>query len=89
MAAKDIRFSEDARGRVLRGVNLLADAVLRNHTPINNEANFTGANLFTIDKPIGDKHNSPKVWIVYKLTNQIILTLIPGAKPFTPKAITK
>jgi chaperonin GroEL len=27
MAAKDIRFSEDARGRVLRGVNLLADAV--------------------------------------------------------------
>ena len=27
MAAKDIRFSEDARSRVLRGVNLLADAV--------------------------------------------------------------
>jgi chaperonin GroEL len=27
MAAKDIRFSEEARGRVLRGVNLLADAV--------------------------------------------------------------
>src|SRR5437870_11031871 len=28
MAAKDVRFSEDARGRVLRGVNLLADAVV-------------------------------------------------------------
>jgi len=27
MAAKDIRFSEDARSRVLRGVNILADAV--------------------------------------------------------------
>ena len=27
MAAKDIRFSEEARNRVLRGVNLLADAV--------------------------------------------------------------
>ncbi len=27
MAAKEVRFSEDARGRVLRGVNLLADAV--------------------------------------------------------------
>src|SRR5512141_1124449 len=27
MAAKDIRFSEEARGRVLRGVNLLANAV--------------------------------------------------------------
>ncbi|HEX9272552.1 MAG TPA: chaperonin GroEL, partial [Candidatus Binatia bacterium] len=27
MAAKDIRFSEEARSRVLRGVNLLADAV--------------------------------------------------------------
>jgi chaperonin GroEL len=28
MAAKDVRFSEDARGKVLRGVNLLADAVI-------------------------------------------------------------
>lgn len=27
MAAKDVRFSEDARGKVLRGVNVLADAV--------------------------------------------------------------
>jgi chaperonin GroEL len=27
MAAKEVRFSEEARGRVLRGVNLLADAV--------------------------------------------------------------
>jgi chaperonin GroEL len=27
MAAKEVRFSEDARARVLRGVNLLADAV--------------------------------------------------------------
>ncbi|MDH3442452.1 MAG: chaperonin GroEL [Deltaproteobacteria bacterium] len=27
MAAKDVRFSEDARNRVLRGVNILADAV--------------------------------------------------------------
>src|SRR5256886_15629141 len=27
MAAKEIRFSEEAHGRVLRGVNLLADAV--------------------------------------------------------------
>src|ERR687891_156570 len=27
MAAKEVRFSEDARSRVLHGVNLLADAV--------------------------------------------------------------
>src|ERR1700751_2630380 len=27
MAAKDVRFSEDARSKVLRGVNILADAV--------------------------------------------------------------
>ena len=27
MAAKDVRFSEEARGKVLRGVNVLADAV--------------------------------------------------------------
>jgi len=28
MAAKDVRFSEEARNRVLRGVNLLADTVI-------------------------------------------------------------
>ena len=28
MAAKDVRFSEDARNRVLRGVNILADTVI-------------------------------------------------------------
>lgn len=27
MAAKEVRFSEEARNRVLRGVNILADAV--------------------------------------------------------------
>jgi chaperonin GroEL len=27
MAAKDVKFSEDARSKVLRGVNILADAV--------------------------------------------------------------
>ena len=27
MSAKDIRFSEDARGKLMRGVNILADAV--------------------------------------------------------------
>ena len=41
--------------------NLLAAAVDKNHTPINNEANFTGANLLTIDNPIGEINNSPVV----------------------------
>ncbi len=27
MAAKDVKFSSDARGRMLRGVDILADAV--------------------------------------------------------------
>jgi len=27
MSAKDVRFGEDARGKMLRGVNVLADAV--------------------------------------------------------------
>ncbi len=40
---------------------IFATKLLINHTPINTEANFTGANLDTIDKPIGDKHNSPTV----------------------------
>ena len=33
----------------------------KNHTPISNEANLTGANFTTIESPIGDKHNSPNV----------------------------
>ena len=28
MAAKEVKFSEDARAKVLRGVNLLADTVI-------------------------------------------------------------
>ena len=27
MSAKDVRFGEDARGKMMRGVNILADAV--------------------------------------------------------------
>ncbi len=64
-------------------------ALARNHTAINNEANFTGDNLFTNDKPIGDKHSSPQVWKAYIPTNQIMLTLTPWPTSFTPTAITK
>ena len=27
MSAKDVRFGEDARGKMIKGVNILADAV--------------------------------------------------------------
>ena len=43
--------------------NLFAVAFAKNQTPINNEANRAGANLFTMDNPIGDKQSSPNVWI--------------------------
>lgn len=39
-----------------------ATKLLISHTPISNEASFTGASLETIDSPIGDKHSSPIVW---------------------------
>ena len=43
-----------------KNINLIADdsVVMK---PIFNEDNLSGANLETIDKPIGDKHNSPIV----------------------------
>jgi hypothetical protein len=41
--------------------NLLAAALAKNQVPIINEDKRNGANLETIDKPIGDKHNSPIV----------------------------
>ena len=41
--------------------NLFAAALAKNQVPIINEDKRNGANLETIDKPIGDKHNSPIV----------------------------
>ena len=34
----------------------------RSQTPINIEANLTGASLVTTDNPTGDKQSSPIVW---------------------------
>ena len=52
-------------------------------------SDVTGANLLNNERPIGDKHNSPKVCIIYIPINQIILTLTPVPTPFTPVAIQK
>jgi len=41
---------------------LLAAATNRNQAPIIKDAIRRGANLVTIDKPIGDKQSSPIVW---------------------------
>ncbi len=41
MAAKDVKFQSDARDRMLRGVNILADAVQRRlHRRLNAERLF-------------------------------------------------
>src|SRR5215212_12198647 len=69
--------------------NLFAAAFAKNHTAINKEANLKGANLFTNDKPIGDKHNSPQVCKKYIPVSHIILTFTEGFTSFTPNAIHK
>src|SRR5688500_7282420 len=45
--------------------SLFAAALARNHTAISKEANLKVANLFTRERPIGDKHNSPHVCKAY------------------------
>lgn len=42
--------------------NILAKKLLNSHTPIIREASFTGASLETMERPIGERHNSPNVW---------------------------
>ena len=41
--------------------SLLEVAIDKYHTPISNEANRTGDSLLTMDKPMGDRLNSPIV----------------------------
>lgn len=68
--------------------NLLAAALDKNHTPINKEANFSGASFTSIAKSIGDKHNSPIICNNYKLVSHMKLILIVRSIPFMPNAIT-
>ncbi|MNW09156.1 hypothetical protein D3C71_2060890 [compost metagenome] len=42
---------------------LLPMAMDRNQQPIAMPANRLGASLVVIDRPIGDRHNSPMDWI--------------------------
>src|SRR5579883_500917 len=43
----------------------LPKALVKNHTPMSMVANFAGASFDTIDRPTGDKHNSPIVAKTY------------------------
>ena len=68
--------------------NLLPVAIARNQIPIINEVKRAGVNLFTIDKPIGLKNNSPIVCIRYKPVRKKMLA--PASGMFlAPKAIIK
>ena len=69
--------------------NLFAVADDKNHTPINKDAKRGGESLFTIDKPIGDKHNSPIVCKKYRPVSQSILDFAVSEMSFTPKAISR
>src|SRR5512139_1439537 len=44
---------------------LLPIPVDRNQPPIPRPTSRTGASLVTIDRPIGDRHNSPTTWTTY------------------------
>ena len=59
------------------------------NTPYNNEAKRFGANLPTKDNPIGDKHNSPIVWIKYNSINHLIANNPELPKSFTLCAMIK
>ncbi len=53
--------------------NLLPVAIAKNQTPIINEVNLAGVNLFTIDNPIGDNQSSPIVCKKYSPVRKIML----------------
>jgi hypothetical protein len=67
----------------------LAMAFARNQTPISRDANLTGDNLATIDKPIGERHNSPNVCRIYIPNSQNMEAFVAPSTPFTPNAITR
>ena len=69
--------------------SLLAAALAKNQTAISKEANLMGANLLTRESPIGDKQSSPHVCKAYMPKSHIMLTFVPTATSFTPKAIHK
>ena len=41
--------------------SMLANALVKNHTPIMRQQNLAGESFDTIDNPIGDMHSSPNV----------------------------
>ena len=56
--------------------NLFATALARNQTPINSEANRTGASFDTMLRPIGERLNSPMVCNIYNEINHHMLILV-------------
>lgn len=68
--------------------SLLPVAIAMNQIPIISEVNLPGVNLFTIDKPIGLKNNSPTVCRKYKPVNQSMLTFNKGS-PVVPNDINR
>src|SRR4051812_42609454 len=57
---------------------LLPIPVDRNQPPMPKPTRRVGASLVTIDRPIGDRHNSPTDWITYtmnKVQNGILLSV--------------
>src|ERR1051325_9929366 len=69
--------------------SLFAAAFARNQTPINSDANRTGATLVTYDNPTGERHSSPHVWKRYAATNQNGLTSTPLSALPPPMTMNK
>ena len=57
MAAKEIRFGEDARSKMVRGVNTLANAVLARHDQMRQMAseNYEANERQTIVRPLAQR----------------------------------
>ena len=68
--------------------NLLPVATAKNQIPIIKEVKRAGDNLFTIDKPIGLKHNSPMVCKKYTPVRTKMLAPLVGIT-LEPKAISQ
>src|SRR5258706_32854 len=63
--------------------------MVRNHTPINAPTNFWGANFVTVDRPMGDKHNSPHTNNKYPNNNHSSPTRPVSLARYDPNANTK
>lgn len=60
---------------------ILEAALLINHTPIKRDAKWAGDSFVTMDSPIGESDNSPRVIMKYRTTSHHTDTFVVTSKP--------